>query len=261
LETAAGSSSFPTEPVSSFIRRVSVSTETSEEKSAFIFPTTHWTTLLQPINQRTEQAQAALNKLFEIYHRPILNYVHTLVRHPQHAEDIAQDFITKLLAREDLANTDRAKGRFRGYLCTSIKHFVISHYAAEDAKKRKVLNNASSLDTLVAEPGHSDDAEKEFTRQWWRATIDEGVRRLRAEWEAAGKMALFEDLEPLLWNKKDGTSINGIALKHQMTPNAVSLRKMRLLERFREILLSVIGETVGSPAEVQEEIRQLLQNP
>lgn len=226
-----------------------------------IFPTTHWTTLLQPINQRTDQAQLALSALLQIYRQPIVNYTRTLVRHPQHAEDIAHDFIARLLVRGDLSNTDRAKGRFRSYLAISIKHYVISHYVAEDAKKRKDLRNASSLDDMVVEIGHPNDAEKEFTRQWWRATIDEGVRRLRAEWEQVGKGSLFDDLEPLLWDKKDGPSIQGIAAKHAMTPNAVSLRKLRLLQRYQQILFSVIRETVPSAREVQDEIRYLLQDP
>ena len=252
---------FSSKPGLAFSRRVSGVRQTSGEERTFIFPTTHWTTLLQPINQRTEQAQTALNKLFETYRQPIIEYVRTMARHPQHAEDIAQDFIARMLTRGDLVNTDRAKGRFRAYLSTSIRRYVISHYAAEDATKRKQLNNAAPLDEMLIEPGHANDAEKDFTRRWWRATIDEAVRRLRLEWEAAGKGALFGDLEPLLWDRKDGPSINGIASRHQLTANAVSLRKMRLQDRFKEILVTVIAETVGSPGEVQEEIRYLLQDP
>jgi RNA polymerase sigma-70 factor (ECF subfamily) len=240
---------------------VSGAKQTLAEPVTFIFPTTHWTTLLQPINERTEEAQSALNRLFEIYRQPIIHFVRTMARNPQHAEDIAQDFITRILARGDLVNADRGKGRFRSYLATSIRHYVISHYQAEDATKRRELNNASPLDEMLMEPGHANDAEKEFTRRWWRATIDEGVRRLRLEWESVGKTALFDALEPLLWDRKDGPSINQIASLHNLTPNAVSLRKMRLQDRLREVLLAVISETVGSPAEVQEEIRHLLQDP
>jgi RNA polymerase sigma factor (sigma-70 family) len=224
-----------------------------------LFPITHWTTLLLPISQRTEQSQAALNRLFEIYRQPILNYVRTLVRDPQQAEDIAHDFVARVLTREDFANANRAKGRFRHYLSTSVKNHVISHYEAEDAKKRKFLTRAESLDSLTTDPRDFGDAENDFSRQWWRATIDEALHRLRVEWEAAGKGALFADLEPLLWDRKDGLPIQKVAIKHQMSPTAVSLRKMRLLKRLREMLLVVVGETVGSPAQVQEEIRYLLQ--
>lgn len=231
------------------------------EKAFSIFPTTHWTTMLAPISQRTEQSTAALNRLFEVYRPAIVTFVRTLVRHPQQAEDIAQDFIARLLARGDLESVDRAKGQFRAYLITCIKNYVISHYAAQDAQKRQALNQAIPIDEMPAEPRHSDDAEKEFTRQWWRATIDEAVRRLRAEWEAVGKKELFDDLEPLLWSSQDAPSVKEIAARHQTTPNAISLRKMRLLTRFRESLLAVVGETVDSPSDVHEEIRQLLQDP
>jgi len=240
---------------------VSVATETSHPRFTFSFPTTHWTTFLKPIHQRTDQAQAALAQLLETYRQPIVSYVRTLARNPQDAEDIAQDFITKLLTRDHLAKADRSKGRFRSYLCVCIKNHVFDHYAGENAKKRRDLINAEPLDEAAEKSSAHPDAEKEFTRQWWRATIDEAIRRVRAEWEAADRAALFDDLEPLLWNDRGGTSINAVASKHQMTPNAVSLRKLRLLERFRETLLAVIAETVGDPREVQEEIRHLLQDP
>src|SRR6185503_11450761 len=51
----------------SSIRRISATNIAFVQKSFCIFPTTHWTTLLMPIHQRTEQSEAALNQLFEIY--------------------------------------------------------------------------------------------------------------------------------------------------------------------------------------------------
>ena len=245
----------------SSIRRISATKIAFVPKSLCIFPTTHWTTLLVPIRQRTEQSEAALNRLFEIYRPAIVSYVRTLVRHPQQAEDITQEFLQRILVREDLAQVDRTKGRFRAYLSTCIRHHVISHYEAEDAKKRKELNQATPLQEMAIEPAHSDNAEKQFTRHWWRATIDEAVRRLRGEWDVVGKAALFDDMEPLLWDTSDGLSINSIAARHRLTPNAVSLRKMRLLVRFRATLLAVVAETVASPAEVEAEIQDFLREP
>ena len=235
--------------------------EQSEEGSACFFPTTNWTTLLDPIGGRSPGAQTALNHLFEVYRKPIVSYLRTLVRDPHQSEDIAQDFIVRLLNRGDLESADRSKGRFRNYLKTSIRNYVIGRYHAEDAQKRRPTSGASSLDGLAIEPKHSNDAEKEFTRQWWRATIDEAMRRLRAQWEAAGKAELFDDLEPLLWDKKGESSIQEIAMKHAIAANAVSLRKMRLLERLRQLLLAVVGETIDSPGEIEEEIRSLLHDP
>lgn len=232
----------------------------STEQSNAIFPTTHWTTLLQPIGERTNEAHAALEKLMEVYRKPIVRFVATQIQDKQQAEDIAHDFIERMLERGDLANADRSKGQFRSYLAKSIKHFVFDQHAAGVTQKRKELNNALSLEVLRTEPSHGQNGEREFVQHWWRATLDEVERMLRAEWEVAGKTELFDELLPLLWDRKDGPPIQVIARKHKLSPSTVSVRKLRLADRYREILLALIRETVNSPAEVQDEIRFLLKD-
>jgi hypothetical protein len=115
-----------------------------------------------------------------------------------------------------------------------------------------------SLDNLGTEPSHSLHGEREFSRHWLRATLDKVERLLRAEWQAAGKAELFDDLLPLLWDRTDGPPIQDLAAKYKLAPSSVSVRKLRLRDRYREILVALIRETVNSPGEVQDEIRFLL---
>lgn len=225
-----------------------------------LFPTTRWTELLQPIGGRTDTAHAALEKLMEIYRVPIIKFVSTLIYDRQQAEDIAHDFIARLLERGDLENADRTKGRFRAYLTTSIRHFVASHYAAQAAGKRGGPHPAVPLDSLTSEPSHAEHGERVFVQQWWRATLDEAHRILRAEWEAAGKADLFDDLAPLLWDKRDGQSQEVLAARHRMSAGTIGSRKHRLARRYSEIIKALIRATVNSNAEAEEEIRFFLGN-
>lgn len=229
----------------------------STERSNAIFPTTHWTTLLVPISERSDAAHAALEKLMEVYRKPIVRFVATQIRDKQKAEDIAHDFIGRMLERGDLANADRTKGRFRSFLAMSIANFVKDGRAAEKALKRGGGTEPEPMPT-AKEPGHNQHGEREFSRQWLRATLEEVERKLRAEWQAAGKADLFDELLPLLWDRKDGPPIQDIATKYKLAPSSVSVRKLRLRDRYREILVALIRETVNSPAEVQDEIRFLL---
>lgn len=194
----------------------------------------------------------------EVYRKPIVRFVATQVRDKQKAEDIAHDFIERMLERGDLAKADRTKGRFRSFLAKSIANFVKDLRAAGNIPVRRDLNDAAPLATLVTEPGHAQHGEREFIRHWLRATLDEVERMLRAEWQAAGKAELFDELLPLLWDRKDGPPIQDIATKYKLAPSSVSVRKLRLRDRYREILVALIRETVNSPAEVQDEIRFLL---
>ncbi len=234
---------------------------TTEVRSGSGFPTTHWTTLLNPICKRDKDAEAALSRLLDIYRAPIVHLVRKLSRHIDDVENITHDFIEKLLLRKDIEKADRGKGQFRAYLSTCIRHFVSSYYEAKDAKKRGIDNQATSLENLTVEPGHENDAEREFTRTWWRATIDAALSRVRAEWEAARKAEMFDDLEPLLWGRDKDVSINGLAAKYGITPTAMSLRKRRLSERLATVITEIVGQTVGSAAEVQAELRKFFENP
>lgn len=228
------------------------------EPSNAIFPTTHWTTLLLPIAERTDAAHAALEELMQVYREPIVRFVATQIQDKQKAPDIAHDFIERMLERGDLAKADRTKGRFRSFLARSIANFVKDRHAAETAQIRKDEKEAVSIETLESEPGHSLHGEREFSRHWLRATLDKVERLLRAEWQAAGKAELFDDLLPLLWDRTDGPPIQDLAVKYKLAPSSVSVRKLRLRDRYREILEALIRETVNSPGEVQDEIRFLL---
>lgn len=194
----------------------------------------------------------------EVYRKPIVRFVATQIRDKQKAEDIAHDFIERMLERGDLAKADRSKGRFRSFLARSIANFVKDLRAAENTQKRGGGNDVEPLDESMTEPGHSQHGEREFSRHWLRATLEEVERRLRAEWQAAGKVELFDELLPLLWDRKDGPPIQDIAAKYQLAPSSVSGSKSRLRDRYREILVALIRETVNSPTEVEDEIRFLL---
>jgi RNA polymerase sigma factor (sigma-70 family) len=222
------------------------------------FPTTHWTSLFLPILERTASSQQALERLFATYRQPILTFVRMHIRSSQDAEDLTHDFIERLLRRDDLVRMDRTKGKFRQFLCASIRNFLASHYEAMDALKRKELFRAAPIETLETEPSYAGDAEREFTRAWWRTCIDEALKRLRVEWAAAGHGALFDDLEPRLWDEKRPRSAE-LAEKYKTTANAVDIRTTRMRDRYRELLLAVISETVSSAQEIQEEIDALLQ--
>lgn len=224
------------------------------------FPTTHWTTVLQPIGARDGGSHAALEKLMRIYRGPMVRFVGSLVADRQQAEDIAHDFIERLLERGDLENADRTRGKFRSYLARSIQNYVISRHHAENAHYREAVRNASSITDLKTEPGHSLHGEREFNQRWWRATLDEVESRLRAEWTSAGKADHFDDLLPLLWDRNDGAPVHELARKHQVEECTISGRKRRLADRYREILLSILRDTVGSPAEVEEELRFFLRD-
>lgn len=233
-------------------------TESERPAPAGMFPATRWTTLLKPIADRQADEREALQRLFEVYRAPIVAFIRAREPDRHAAEDLAHDFIMRLLERDDLARLDRARGRFRTFLCVALRRFLARHHEWTGAQKRGARAEHLPLepdDDLVPVP---PSIETEFVRRWFEAAQEEVIRRLRREWTIGGKGAEFPDYEPYLWDRQAEGRRDELARKYGLTLNALNVRISRLRERQRAVMRDVIGETVGGPGEVDEEIRFLM---
>jgi RNA polymerase sigma-70 factor (ECF subfamily) len=183
-------------------------------------------------------------------------FIRARIRNPEEAEDLAHDYIHRLLKTEELATMDRSKGRFRSFLVVSIKHFIYNHYAASSALKR----GGTSVHVPIEE--HVDDVAEDpkdqdlFLEEWIAALHAEVVRCLRSEWEKAGKAREFDDYEPFLLEKEGNRSRDDLAARHKLTVNAVNVRISRLRDRYKILLREVVAQTVQEH-ELDEELRSL----
>jgi DNA-directed RNA polymerase specialized sigma24 family protein len=226
------------------------------EKGSSTFPDTQWTALLKPLATRFPGEDDALDRLFRIYRPAIVAFIRARVRDSQQAEDLAHDYIHRLLKNDDLIRMNRAKGRFRSFLIVSIKHFLSNHFEANGTLKR----GGGMIHVPVED--HQDDLAEDskdhdiFMDEWVSAINQEVLRSLRTEWEKAGKASEFPDYEPFLWDKQGLDSRAGLASKHRLTVNAVNVRISRLRDRYKLLLREVVAQTVRE-GEVDEEIRNL----
>ena len=85
------------------------------------------------------------------------------------------------------------------------------------------------------------------------------MRDLRAECGHRADPRLFDELKDHLCMAEDATPY--AALADQLGISAVTLRVTvhRLRERYRELLRSEIAHTVATPAEIDDEIRHLIE--
>jgi hypothetical protein len=83
------------------------------------------------------------------------------------------------------------------------------------------------------------------------------VARLREEFVAAGKGALFQELKIFLTGEKRTTGYAELAARLETTEAALKMAVSRLRQRYGELLRAEIAQTVGSEQEVEEELRAL----
>lgn len=224
-----------------------------------VFPTTHWTTLLTPIRERTGGSEAALERLCQIYRGPLIACArHLLNEYQSEAEDVVHDYISTLLRRGDLARVQRESGKFRSFLAAGLRHQIINFINARRAQKRGGNAQINSLDDLAVEPASAVTADLILCRTWIEASINEALRLLEQEWTLANKLEEFEDLNEFAFSKKGSVSRERLAAKYGISTNAVDAKISRFRRRFRDLLRELIAQTVSKPEDTDEEIRYLM---
>ncbi len=227
------------------------------------FVTTHWSLVVSAGRNDTSGARNALEKLCRTYWFPIYAFVRRQGHGPPDAQDLTQEFFARLLEKKSLAVADPAKGRIRSFLLASLKHFLANEWDKANAQKRGGGQVLIPIDVATAEtacgfePADNLTAEKIFERRWALTLLEHVLRRLRAEYFRDGKENLFEQLKPTLTEASRTVAYAEIASRLGTTEGAVKVAVHRLRQRYREVLRAEIADTVASPGEVEDEIRNL----
>jgi RNA polymerase sigma-70 factor (ECF subfamily) len=233
------------------------------EDGAVAFATTHWSVVLTARGE-SAAAKEALEKLCRTYWWPLYGFVRREGYKPEEAQDLTQAFFARLLERRDLETVRQERGRLRSYLLASVKNFLSKARHREMTVKRGEGRPLISLDDLLAreradqEPAHKLSADRIYERRWALTLLEQVLVRLGAEYEAAGKLPLFDRLKELLAGESGQPTQAKIAAEMQMTENAVKQAFHRFRYRYRQLLHEEIAHTVAVPDDVEDELRHFM---
>jgi RNA polymerase sigma-70 factor (ECF subfamily) len=149
---------------------------------------------------------------------------------------------------------------------TFLKHFLSDERDKASAQKRGggktfvSLDNTSVEDRWISEPATAGGLSPDqlFERRWAETILEQAAERLRSEYAADGKTALFEGLKDFQPGVHGPVSYQQAGAGLGMTESAIKSSMHRMRRRHREILREEIAHTVSRPEEVDEEIRYLL---
>jgi RNA polymerase sigma factor (sigma-70 family) len=229
-----------------------------------VFNTTHWSVVLSARDDDTAVSGAALETLCQTYWNPVYAYAQRQGYGPADAQDLTQAFFARLLAQDYLQSVAREKGKFRTFLLVALKRFLINEWTRGQTQKRgggsmRVALAGHSAETQhVEEPADHLTAEKLYDRRWALALLDRVLERLREEFTAVGKAAIFDKLKDSLMAEKGEIPHSEAAAALGMSEGALRVAVYRLRGRFRELFREEVARTVGSDGEIDEEIRHLL---
>jgi RNA polymerase sigma-70 factor (ECF subfamily) len=233
--------------------------------SAARFRTTRWSMVLQAAGTgwSAPDSVGALEKLCRAYWNPIYSYVLRAGHDAHAAQDLTQEFFSRMLHNDWLSGVHPSKGRFRSFLLAAVKHFLANEWDRAHALKRGGAATTVSLDAAegaerdALEPVTDNGPDKLFERRWVETVLARVNGRLRRDYEAAGQGDRFEVLKIYLLNDYDPLSYADVAAKLGISESAVKSAIYKLRQRYGELFRAEIAQTLDDPGEVDEEIRFL----
>ncbi len=231
--------------------------------SAFV--TTQWTRVLEARGGSPE-AKSALSDLCAAYYAPVFAFIRRNAPDEESARDLTQEFFSRQLARQGIDTVDPRYGRFRSYLLGAVKHFLADMRQHAYRLKRGSGQSPQSLEPetdtspglQIADP-NAPSPEREFDRKWALTLLERALASLAEEHKRTGRVDHFEVLKVWLTGDTEHISQADTARALGLNEGAVKVAVHRLRRQFRQAIKNEIAQTVKDPAQVDEEMKCLLE--
>ena len=225
------------------------------------FRTTRWSLVIAAAGGDAV-ANDALSELCQVYWRPVYAYIRRHGHAPDAAADLTQAFFLYLLEHRGFERADPSRGRFRAYLVTSARNFLLNARQRALSLRRGARTQQESLDAIDAERYlelNATDLESSpdavFERQWALRVTERALERLKRDYVERDQAHVFQQLRPFLTSEippDDGSTTTSVS------SDAFRAALSRARRRFGEALRAEIRETVDESEHVEDELRYLL---
>lgn len=194
-----------------------------------------------------------MGDLCELYYEPVVSFLVRDGRDRDAARDLAHGFFAKVLAGDFLGEPEQGRGRFRSYLLGALKHHLFNQRRDEGREKRGGGLEQVELepDLLVSLP------DADFDRVWALAIVERALATLEGEEDHRADQ--FAALKP--WLAASGEirdSQEATAARLGMSSGALKVAIHRLRRRFRELVRAEVSATLNDPADLDGEMRHLV---
>lgn len=228
------------------------------------FVTTRWSVVMAAQDKSRPGSEDALEMLCQAYWPPLYAFVRQLGNSPHDAQDLTQEFFSRLLQKDWLLAIERERGRFRTFLIMAMKRFLANEWDKSQTVRRGGRQVFVPLDAGLAEERYLADtspavsAEFLYERHWALTLLEQAMARLRAEYERDGRGGDFDHLKSYLTAERGAIPYAEIALALQSSEGAARVAVHRLRKRFRETFRATVADTLSGEQDVEPELRHVV---
>lgn len=227
------------------------------------FATTRWSRVIRAGSSSEPGGQKALADLCQEYWGPLYHFARRKGHPPEDAQDLTQGFILSLLENNGIAVANRDRGKFRTFLLSAFCHYRANEHRQSTAQKRGEGNlpiswDAGCEEVFLLQASDSMTPERQYEKSWALNLLDRVMHHLRAEYERANRLPLYEALQPFMSGAEGRPGYARLGADLGMSESAVTVAMHRMRRRYGELLREEISHTVTSAEELEEELRHLM---
>jgi hypothetical protein len=218
------------------------------------FPNTHWSLVRRAGVADQSARRHALGVLLRRYEPSLRSYLRATRRmRADEAEELLQSFIAdRLLEADLLAKADAQRGRFRGFLITSLRNYVNSHNRQKRAHRTESFENSANCD-------NSPSGEHVYEAEWARALINDVLRSMKAHCHLTGKQnvwIIFEErVIQEVFREDPPTSYADLARRLNLTSPSQAANLLVTAKRmYSRFLRSAVAEYEMNDTDIDAEI-------
>jgi hypothetical protein len=149
------------------------------------FASTHWSVVLAAKEGDPATASAALEQLCRTYWPPLYAFIRREGYDEAEAKDLTQEFFLRLIDREFLQRLRHQQGKFRSFLLTFLKNFLLEQRGKSKAQKRGGGKVIVSLDQIAE--GAPISMNQSIAFHQTRSSSDAG-RKPFSRWRSIGSV-------------------------------------------------------------------------
>jgi DNA-directed RNA polymerase specialized sigma24 family protein len=230
-----------------------------------LFSTTRWTLILSCRDENVS-TDSALNELCTIYWRPVHAVICRRGYSINDAQDLTQQFFVNVVTRQLVKKATTDRGRFRTFMMSALRNFLADAHAKRTAVRRGGAATLIPLDDWIAETTAQATAspavaswpdERVFDWRWAATAASRALSRLAEECDTEAARWIFEGLKPYLGIVTEQPACSELAAQLGVPMSLIRRLLHKFRRRFAALLRNEIADTIGNPAEIDDEMRYL----
>ncbi len=241
--------------------------QSAQYEYAPLSPTTRWSLIVAAATPGGDgtKAHEALEQLCRIYWRPILHYIIRRGYRLEDAQDLTQDFFTRLSSPAFLQSADPQKGRFRSLVFASLKHLLSDARDRAHAEKRgrdqtfvpwepSLEERLSVADLAQCNESRADHL---FDRDWAATVVRNALSRLEDEFNKRGKKREFAVIRPFLTGGGRDAACGEAASGLELPAGTLRAMVHRTRALYGNLLREEVAQTLSDLCDLDDEVRHL----